>query len=740
MNEKEIFIAGEKLLKKEKNITQDDIKLLRNIILFHQKKYYLEDDPILSDVEFDRLFRLLQDWEEKNPQWKEKNSPTARAGIGVQSALKKVSHSIPMLSLGNAFHATDLEDFEKRCKNILAKENVSAPLTYFVELKFDGLGISLVYKNGIFVQGATRGNGEVGEDITENMRTVESVPLSLHCKNADILYSAKKKDYASMSLQNTTIEVRGEVLMNKKDFEELNEARHENGESEFANPRNAAAGSVRQLDTNITAKRNLSFFAFEVFVNGKKQFEIPENFCKNDTILSSTQKIKTQSQANTFLQTLGFLTSPFQKKNASITDVKTAVAYIQKHRHDFPFEADGAVVKVEDFQIQNLLGATGHHPRWAIAYKFPAVQAKTKIENIFYQVGRTGVITPVAELRPTLLEGAKISRATLHNFDEVKNKDFRIGDTAILERAGDVIPHLIRPILEKRKGDEKKIIPPTHCPVCKSKTFQKKGEVAIRCSNPDCPAQIFGRIVHFVSKAGLDIKHLGPERIELFIKNKLIQNAADLFFLQKSDLLQLPMFKEKTANNILQSLEKAKHQPLWRLITALGIPLVGPRTAKNLEKHFGNLKNIVHATKQELEEMFDIGPLVAASLVNFFAKEEKKQMVEKLMQAGLQTNTKTKKKISSEFSEKKIVLTGALPHFSRDEAKELLEKMGAEVLGSVSKKTDIVLAGENAGSKKTKAENLGIKIINEKEFLQKIPKELQRKKETNTSLENTTLF
>lgn len=696
---KNALTLGESLLKKRgEKITQKDYEDLLELITFHQKLYYLEDNPLLSDADFDVLFHLIQKWEEENSEWKRKDSPTQRAGVVVQSELQKVKHTLPMLSLGNAFSGEDLKNFETRCQNILKKEDKNAPLEYFVELKFDGLGVSLLYKNGLFIRAATRGNGEVGEDITENIRTVGSVPLSIPVQE--------------------DIEVRGEMLMNKKDFEVLNILRRENGESEFANPRNAAAGSLRQLDTSITAKRRLTFFGFELFINQQKR------------------SLQTQKNAEETLKKMGFLTSPFIRNCKKIEDVISATKEIEKHRHDHPFETDGAVIKVQHFTVQNLLGATGHHPRWAIAYKFPALQTEAKILDITFQVGRTGVITPVAELEPTRLEGALISRATLHNFDEIENKDFRRGDTAILERAGDVIPHLIRPLLEKRSGQEKKVIPPKKCPICQGEVFQKTGEVAIRCINIHCPAQISGKISYFTSKAGLDIKHLGPERIELFLQNGLIKNVADLFFLQREQLLQLPSFKEKAANNVLNALQKAKKQPLWRLLTALGIPLVGPRTAKSLVKSFTDLHTIANATKEDLEDVFDIGPLVANSLATFFLKKESQVLIQRLEEANVCTEQEERQIIDSPLSGKKVVLTGTLKKFTRDEAKEYLEILGAEVSGSVSKKTDFILAGENAGSKLEKAKALGVEILEEEKFRSLISNE-EKKEEKDTSL---TLF
>ncbi len=682
-----------------KSFVQENIDDLREVIRHHQYLYYAKDAPIISDADFDQLFRLLQKYESNFPELQSANSPTQKPGTIVQSALQKVRHELPMLSLDNAFSGEELREFKTRCNNILQKEDPDAPLEFFVELKFDGLGVSLLYENGRFIRGATRGNGEIGENITENLKTLKSVP--------PFIESTDK------------IEVRGEVVMAKADFADLNEKRRENGEAEFANPRNAASGSVRQLDTSITAKRPLRFYAFEIFVNGHKR------------------ELISQQKAEALLKKLGFLTSPFQKNCPKINQVVEICGKMKDSRHDYEFETDGAVIKVQHFQTQNLLGATGHHPRWAIAYKFPAMQVETKILDVIFQVGRTGVITPVAVLEPTLLEGATISRATLHNFDEVESKDFRIGDVAILERAGDVIPHVIEPVVSKRNGAEKPIVKPNNCPSCGSETLHKDEEVALRCINANCPAQIHGRISHFTSKAGLDIAHLGPERISLFLEHDLITSIADLFTLEKQQLLVLPLFKEKAANNVLAALNKAKRQPVWRLITALGIPLIGPRTAKALTKHFSSLHEIAQATQAELEEIFDIGPLVAKSLAEFFGRQQNKELITQLEQAGLNVTAEQRSTaIESEFTGKKIVLTGSLHQLTRDEAKDLVEQLGGEPAGSVSKKTDYVICGENAGSKRKKAEELGIAILSEAEFFEKVPSTMRAK----TNNEPSTLF
>ncbi len=700
-----IIAAGEKLFHLGTEAAEGDvikhIEELRTVVLFHQEQYYSLDQPIITDAEFDQLFQLLKIWEERFPELITLDSPTRRAGVTIQSALTKITHSIPMLSLDNAFDTKDLEEFETRCQNILKKEDAAAALEYFVELKFDGLGVSLVYENDYFVQGATRGNGEVGENITENLKTMPSVPLKINFA---------KDGYKR-------VEIRGEVLMNKTDFQKLNETRAENGEAEFANPRNAASGSLRQLDPHITARRRLTFYAFEIFVDGSKL------------------ALQTQAHAEKVLQQNGFITSPFTHVCSSIEKVSEVVKGVKNKRHDFAFEMDGLVIKVQDFATQNLLGFTGHHPRWAIAYKFPALQKYTVINAVSFQVGRTGVVTPVAELEPTKLEGVTVARATLHNFDEVMNKDFRIGDTAILERAGDVIPHLIRPLLEKRTGDEKPIQIPTNCPVCKAELVRKEGEVAIRCINPLCPAQIAGRIAYFTSKAGLDIAHLGPERIQQFLDAGLISGIADLYQINKSNLLALPLFKEKAAQNVIDALEQSKKQPLWRLITALGISLVGPRTAKVLAKEFGDMEKIASATQEELETIYDIGPQVAESIRDFFARETTKKLLAELKNVGFTFSAEKEAKITSIFTGKKVVLTGSLQTLTRDEAKILLEKLGAEIVGSVSKHTDFVICGESAGSKLEKAQQLDIHILDENAFLQKIPQQLLPQQDSPESSE-----
>lgn len=702
MQTPEFLTLGQELLRLGKEASKDEIKkqmeTLREVIRFHQRQYYLEDAPVISDVEFDALYHLLVAWEEAFPELKTPDSPTTRAGVELQSALEKVEHAIPMLSLSNAFSLEDLQDFETRIQNILKKEQEEAvSLEYFLELKFDGLGVSLVYEDGFLQMAKTRGNGEVGENITENAKTLQSIPLSIPHKEG-------------------VVEIRGEVVMRKKDFAELNETRKENGEAEFVNPRNAAAGSIRQLDPNITARRPLRFYGFEVFINGKKT------------------PLGTQSGGEQALQQWGFLTSPMARVFPSIAKLHATIQQIEQERHDFPFEVDGAVIKVEDIGLHELLGATGHHPRWAIAYKFPAIQVETTIKEVVFQVGRTGVVTPVAVLEPTKLEGVLIQRATLHNFDEIEKKDFRVGDKAILERAGDVIPHLIRPLPEKRQGGEVPIHIPKACPICSGEVNKKEGEVALRCTNEHCPAQVQGKVEYFVSKAGMDIKHLGPERIELFFAHGLLQDIADLFFLEKKDLLRLPLFKEKAAENVLQSIEKAKKKPLWRLLSALAIPLVGPRTAKVLEQEFTHLHRIMSATAEDFEAIHDIGPHVAKSLADFFQKEKNRAILQRIEASGVNVELQSQQSYESPLSGKRVVLTGSLETLSRDEAKELLEQMGAKVVGSVSQKTDYLLCGAEAGSKKAKAEELGIPLLSEQAFLEMLPKEIRPGKDGSATL------
>lgn len=657
------------------------IDLLREVVNFHKGKYYAEDNPLISDAKYDKLFRLLGAWEEKYPELKTADSPTSEVASTIQSELKKVRHEKPMLSLDNAMNIDELFEWEKRLRNVLKTEE---KLEYTVEVKLDGLAVCLLYENDKLVRGATRGDGEVGEDITLNLLTVKNIP--------------EKINFSDFGIKKA--EVRGEVVMNKDDFQELNKAREQDGEQLFSNPRNAAAGSVRQLDTAITANRPLKAYFFHL------------------VIIEGNANIKTEMDSNDALKKLGFHGRPYLKKADTIEQIAEFCKELEGMREDFDFEIDGAVVKLNDLKLREQAGQTSHHPRWAIAFKFKAKQETTRIEQVEWQVGRTGVLTPVAHLKPVEINGVNVARATLHNYDEIERKDIREGDMVIVERAGDVIPYIHSVVQNARTGEEKKIVVPAHCPVCHTKTVQLEGEVAVRCPNVSCPKQIKERLIYFCSKQGLDITHLGDKVCGHLVDRGMVKDFADIFYLQEKDFMQLDLFKEKSSKNAIQAIAEAKKQPLWRLISALGIRYVGKRTARALEKNFANFEDLTRASQEDFENIYDVGIKVAESLVKFFADIENQKVFEKLKKAGVNMESHLRVEKKAAIFGKTFVFTGTLEKFSRDEAKEMVEKFGGQAAGSVSKNTDFVVAGPNAGSKKAKAESLGIKIISEEEFLE----------------------
>lgn len=665
-----IIEKGKKIL--ESKIKNDNYIQIYNdlisVIEFHQNLYYNNDKNIISDEDFDKLFNLLIKIE-KRFNIENKNSPTQKAGFKVQSEFNKKKHDIPMISLGNSFSKNDLVDFQGRINRIIKEEKDHE---YFVELKFDGISISLKYENGELKNAITRGDGEAGEDVTENVKLIKNIPKKIQ--------------------ENRSLEIRGEILMKRKDFEDL---KKEN--NDFSNPRNAASGSLRQLDTRVTKKRKLIFFAFDAFLENNKEY------------------FKTQKNLIDNLLNWNFEVSPVFYICDGIDDVFTKNQEILKNRSKLEFDIDGSVIKINDIKLQTKIGSTSHHPRWAIAYKFPSHKKETIINSVFFQVGRTGVITPVANLEPVLIDGVKVAKATLHNFDEIKNKDFKVGDSVVIERAGDVIPHIINVNFEKRKGNEEKIEIPKNCPSCGSVLHYSDDEVALKCKNQYCYEIVKCQIEHFVSNSGLDIKTLGTKRIELFLKHNIIKDSGDLFLLKKENLINLPSFKEKSIDNVLQSIERAKHQDFWRFLSALGIELVGKRTAKVLADNFLNIENITKKKAENFVEIFDIGEAVANSIFDFFNDQKNIKIIEKLKNAGC--NLSQEKRENIESKNKTIVITGKFNNYSRDELKDILEKKGYKVAGSVSKKTNFLIAGEDAGSKLKKAKDLNIEIINEDKIL-----------------------
>ncbi|MCH1958663.1 NAD-dependent DNA ligase LigA [Romboutsia hominis] len=655
---------------------ENRISELIDLINYHNDKYYNEDTPEISDYEYDNLMKELIKLEEENPKLKRVDSPSSRVGGKPLDKFEQVVHKIPMLSLANAYSAQDLRDFDKRVRDMVEDE-----VEYVVEFKIDGLSVGLTYNNGLFEKGATRGDGIVGEDISQNLKTVKSIPLRI-------------KDQEE-------VVVRGEVFISKDDFKKVNEQQEKQGLQLFANPRNLAAGSLRQLDPKLTAKRPLDIFIFNL--------EYVQN-----------TDFKNHSEALDYLKELGFKVSPNYKVYNNIQDVIDHIKYWTDNRGELGFEIDGMVIKVNNLAQRETMGYTAKSPRWAIAYKFPAEQKKTKILDIIVEVGRTGTITPTAVLEPVRLAGTSVSRATLHNEDYIREKDIKINDTVLVQKAGDIIPQVVEVIKEERTGDEIDFEMPKKCPVCSEPTVRLEGESAVKCINISCPAQIRRGIIHFVSRDAMNIDGLGESIITLLLDKGLIKDIADLYTLNKDEVVKLDRMGEKSANNLLNSIEKSKSNDLWRLINGLGIKFVGTKGAKILANNFKDLDLIMSASNEELVNLEEFGGIMANSVVKFFQEEKNIKLIEKLKSCGV--NTKSIQDESSDiakiFEGMKIVLTGTLPTLKRNDAKEMIESRGGKVTSSVSKPTTFVLAGEEAGSKLTKANDLGVKVIDEDKFIQ----------------------
>ncbi|AYC30300.1 NAD-dependent DNA ligase LigA [Paenisporosarcina cavernae] len=642
--------------------------------------YYVLDKPIVSDAVYDQYLNELISIEEQNPDLILPDSPTQRVGGKVLEGFQKVTHRYPMLSLANAFGRDDLDEFDRRIRAVIG-DNVE----YVCELKIDGLAISLQYEDGAFVQGATRGDGQIGEDITENLRTIRSIPLRLK--------------------ENVSIEVRGEAYMPKKSFNGLNEAREANGEEKFANPRNAAAGSLRQLDTKLAAQRNLAIFIYGIGGDGE------------------AYQIDSHAEALDYLDTLHF---PTNKERRTCTTIDEVEAYIQEwteKRASLPYEIDGIVIKVNRYMHQQELGFTAKSPRWAVAYKFPAEEVTTKLRDIELTVGRTGVITPTAILDPVLVAGTTVGRASLHNEDLIREKDIRIGDTVIIRKAGDIIPEVVSVLENERDGSEAEFHMPTECPVCESELVRVEGEVALRCVNPQCPAQVTEGIIHFVSRNAMNIDGLGEKVVEQLFRESLIEDVSDLYSLTKETLLPLERMGEKSAENLVAAIEASKQNSLERVLFGLGIRHVGEKAAKILASEFETMDKLMQADESQLTAIHEIGEKMANSIVQFFDNEEVQQLIERLKNAGVNMTYLGKRQAipeDSSWAGKTVVLTGKLSQLTRQEAKDKLEALGATVTGSVSKKTDLVIAGEEAGSKLDKANSLGIEVWTEQQMMDEI--------------------
>lgn len=646
---------------------------LKKALNHHNYRYYVLDSPEISDYEYDMMMRELENLEQENPELVTSDSPTQRVGGEPLKEFKKVVHTVPLQSLQDVFSFEELKNYDVRVRNMLGRQP-----EYIVELKIDGLSVALLYENGKLTRGATRGDGNVGEDVTLNLKTVKSIPLSID--------------------DNNLLEVRGEVYLPKKGFIELNEKREELGESLFANPRNAAAGSLRQLDPKITASRSLDIFVFNVQRYEGKPFV---------THLESLE----------YLKKLGFKVSPERVLCKNIDEVWKAIKVLGEKRGELAFGIDGIVIKVNSLREREILGTTAKTPRWSIAYKFPAERKKTRLKDIIVNVGRTGVLTPMAMLEPVRIAGSTVSKTTLHNEDYIKAKDIRIGDNVIIQKAGDVIPEVVQPVVEDRTGDEKIFKMPGVCPECGAPVERPEGEAAARCTNVACPAQQRRAIQHFVSRDAMDIDGLGPQIISQLLDKGLIHDSADLYYLNYDNLIGLERMGDKSVKNLLDAIERTKSNDLDRLINALGIRYTGQKAAKKLSKHFGSMERLAHASKDELMAVDDIGLKMADTIYDFFRNEANLEFIKRLESAGVNMLSKesdlTKPQI---FKDLTFVLTGTLSGYTREEAGDMIESLGGRVSGSVSKKTSYVLAGEEAGSKLKKAEQLGIKIIDEDEF------------------------
>jgi len=654
------------------------IRELREKINYHNHLYYVLDNPEISDAEYDRLFDGLSELEGRYPEYVTPDSPTQRVGAAPLEAFNTLRHSLPMLSLSKGVTQGEFLEFHRR---VIETPGVDkGRVRYTVEPKFDGLAVELIYKNGLLTLGATRGNGLVGEDVTQNLKTINSIPLRLMGEDPPPL-----------------IEVRGEVVMHKEDFARLNRRREGAGEPLFANPRNAAAGSVRQLDSRITSRRPLRMFAYGVGrLEGKS--------------------LSSQWEILAYLKRLGFRTSRYIRLCGGVEEVKAFYEEILGRRNDLPYEIDGIVIKVDDFALQARLGELSRSPRWAVAWKFPAQQETTLVLDIKVSVGRTGALTPVAVLERVKVGGVEVSRATLHNEQEVRKKDIRIGDWVVVQRAGDVIPEVVKVIKSKRTGEERRFEMPQRCPVCGSKVERPQGEAIHRCTGMACPAQIKEKLAHFASRGAMDIDGLGAKYLEQMVDKGIIEDPADLYFLKKTDLMRMDRMGDKLAENLLHAIDRSRTPSLTNLIYALGIRNVGYHLAGVLAKNFHSLDTLAVQTKEALTQVHEIGPIVAESIDNFFHNPKNLKVLEKMKQGGVLFPTEDVREKAQPLVDKTFVLTGALEEFTREEAKNLIEERGGRVTGSVSRKTDFVVAGREPGSKYREAQHLAIQILDEKAF------------------------
>ena len=660
----------------EKKQAEKRIKELRKIVEYHAKKYYDEDKPEISDFEYDMMMLELRSLESQFPEFITQNSLTQKVGGNVKEGFQKVEHEVPLQSLQDVFNFEEIENFEERVRKQAEEEGISKP-QYVVETKIDGLSAALEYVNGKLVRGATRGNGLVGEDVTENLKTIKKIPQELP--------------------EKINITVRGEVFISKKDFELMNSEREENEEELFANARNAAAGSLRQLDSNITKNRPLDIYIFNVQKIEGKDFE------------SHYEELE-------YLEKLGFNVNPIRILCKNKNEIIEAIKEIGEKRENLSFGIDGAVVKVDNLKLREAMGTTTKVPKWAIAYKYPPEQKETILKDIVYQVGRTGVITPMAILEPVKVAGSTISKTTLHNEDFIKEKGLKIGDRVLIQKAGDVIPEIVKAVTEKRTGEEKEFKMTSICPVCGADAVREEGEAAVRCTGIECPAKLHRNLVHFVSREAMNIDGLGENIISELLERKMISNIADIYDLTLEDIATLKKNGKKFAQNLINSINESKKNDLYRLITSLGIRHVGVKAAKVLAKQYNSIDNLSNTTIEELNQIEDIGPIVANSIKEFFEQQQTKDLISRLKQAGVNTVRLKEENTDNRFEGQVFVLTGGLEDYTREEALNIIEKFGGKVSNSVSKKTNYVIAGDNSGSKLLKAQDLGIKIIDETEF------------------------
>jgi len=667
---------------------QQEIEKLRDQIRHHEHRYYVLNDPEISDFEFDQLMRRLQDLESEHPELITPDSPTRRVGGEPAEEFPKVRHSVPMISLDNTYSVDELRDFDRRVRELSGRSRVD----YVGELKLDGLSMALIYERGVLQRGITRGDGVTGEEVTTNAKTIRAVPLRIDKKKVDLRGRPEAFD---------RFEVRGEVMMPRDAFEKLNAQREAAGEPKFANPRNSAAGTMRLLDSRIVAQRQLDMYVYQLLVSGA-------------TPLTEHWKVLDA------LARMGFKVNPHRRLCHSFEELLSYIQLWESKREGLDYEIDGIVVKVNDTRLWDELGSTAKSPRWAVAYKYPARQATTVVKDIRAQVGRTGTLTPVADLEPVDVGGVTVSHATLHNMDEIGRLGVKIGDTVLVQRAGEVIPQVVKVVKQAADGREFRM--PKQCPVCGGDIYRSEGEVAYRCVNAACPAKLKESLLHFAGRRAMNIDGLGDALVNQLVNRGLVKDVADLYGLTHEQLADLERMGNKSATNLLEQIESSRNAELSRIIFALGIPSVGERTGHWLADHFGSLDELAQASGKELEDVFEVGPKMAKGISEFFREKRNLEVLEKLRSAGLRFEQKAARKQDNRLAGRQFVLTGTLPHYSRDEARKMIEEAGGRVTGSVSKKTAYLVAGVEAGSKLDKAKTLGVPAIDEAELLKLLGK------------------